>query len=118
MAIVPEVTEYQYAHFVAERFTKRHETVEGLLHAAIGIAGEGGELLDAIKKVWVYGQNLNRENAVEELGDLEFYMEAMRNLIGATRDEVLNANIAKLEKRYPTGYTDALAAARLDKVVG
>lgn len=114
--IVPHVTEYDYAHFVAQRFTKRHETEDGLMHAAVGIAGEGGEVLDAVKKVWVYGQQLNRENMVEELGDLEFYMEALRNLIGATRDEVLSANIAKLEKRYPTGYTDALAAARLDKV--
>lgn len=110
-----EITEAEYAKFVAARFTKRNETEEGLVHAAIGIAGEGGEVLDAVKKMWVYGQQLNRTNVVEELGDLEFYMEALRNLIGATRDEVLYTNIAKLEKRYPTGYTDELAAARLDK---
>lgn len=31
---------------------------------------------------------------------------------------VIDANVAKLEKRYPTGYSNELAAARLDKVEG
>lgn len=104
-----------YPEFVAARFTKKATSEDGLMHAAIGITGEGGELLDATKKLWVYGKALDRANAIEELGDLEFYMQAYRALLGVTRQEVLEANVAKLLKRYPTGYTDALAIARKDK---
>jgi NTP pyrophosphatase (non-canonical NTP hydrolase) len=104
-----------YADFVKARFTKRNLGVEGILHAAIGISGEAGELLDAIKKTWVYGKDLDRANVIEELGDLEWYCEAMRQSLGITRDEVIAANVAKLEVRYPVSYSDELALARLDK---
>ena len=100
-----------YFEFVAARFTKR----QGLLHCAVGISGEAGELLDAVKKLWVYGKPLDRMNAIEELGDIEWYMQAMRDLIGVTREDVIAANVEKLTKRYPVKYTDELAVARLDK---
>ena len=41
-----------------------------LLHMAIGLSGEVAELLDAIIKD-------DRENVIEELGDIEFYFEGM-----------------------------------------
>lgn len=104
-----------YTEFVAARFTKRHIGGDGLMHCAVGIAGEAGELLDAIKKTWVYDKSLDRANVIEELGDIEFYAEALRTLLDIDRDEVIAANVAKLEKRYPTKYTDELALARLDK---
>ena len=85
------------------------------MHCAIGISGEAGELLDAVKKLWVYGKPLDRTNAIEELGDIEWYMQAMRDLIGVTREDVIAANVEKLTKRYPVKYTDELAVARLDK---
>ena len=86
-----------------------------LWHAATGISGEAGEFLDCIKKHVVYAQPLNRENAIEELGDLEFYMEQARQQLGVSREEVLAANVAKLEKRYPISYTDQAAKERKDK---
>lgn len=89
---------------------------DAMMHAAIGVAGEAGELLDAVKKVWAYGKPLDVPNALEELGDLEFYMEALRQHIGVTREEVLQANQEKLAKRYPGGvYSDQYAQMRLDK---
>jgi len=87
-----------------------------MIHAILGISGEAGELLDAIKKHVIYNKPMDRANVVEELGDLEFYLAQFRNSINITREEVLSANIAKLEKRYPSGYTDSHAAQRLDKV--
>lgn len=109
------IDETMYAAFVAERFTKRAKDADGFMHAAIGISGEAGEVLDAVKKTWVYGKTLDIENLIEELGDIEFYMQALRSLINVEREEVLRANVAKLRLRYPMGYTDALAIARLDK---
>lgn len=88
-----------------------------LLHMAIGIAGEAGELLDAVKKHVIYNKPLDRENAIEELGDLEFYMEGFRASAKITREQTLDANITKLSKRYPSlSYSDEAAQLRADKV--
>jgi len=87
-----------------------------LWHMATGASGESGELEDAIKKHVIYNKPLDRENVIEELGDLEFYLEGIRQGLGLTRDEVLQANIAKLAKRYPQmTYSNAAAQERADK---
>lgn len=89
-----------------------------LIHATMGVVGEAGELLDGIKKHVIYNKPLDRANVVEELGDMEFYMEQLRQRLGITREETLDANIAKLEVRYKNfAYTDEGAAARADKAV-
>jgi NTP pyrophosphatase (non-canonical NTP hydrolase) len=76
-----------------------------LTHMALGVAGEAGEIVDAIKKHTIYDQPLDLENVIEELGDLEFYMEGIRHCLGLTRTQTLAANIEKLRKWYPAGYT-------------
>lgn len=87
-----------------------------LVHMALGVAGEAGELVDAIKKHAIYGKELDIFNVIEELGDIEWYMQGIRSALGITREEVLKYNIAKLEKRYPSeGYSDTEAVARADK---
>ncbi len=90
------------------------------LHAAVGISGEAGELLDAIKRYFFYGKPLDEENVIEELGDLEFYLELMRKTLGITREQTLVHNLNKLLKgkdaRYASGtYSDEQAIARQDK---
>jgi hypothetical protein len=58
-------------------------------------------------------------NVIEELGDLEFYMEQLRQALLLSREETLAANIAKLSKRYEgLNYSDAAAQARADKEQG
>ena len=87
-----------------------------LLHMAVGISGEAGELLDAIKKRVIYRKDLDLDNVIEELGDLEFYLEGIRQGLCITRDECLAANIAKLSKRYEKlQYSDTAAQERADK---
>lgn len=87
-----------------------------LLHMVVGIAGEAGELLDAIKKHTIYRKKLDLENVIEELGDLEFYMEGLRAALGITRTECLEANIEKLRVRYEgLKYSDTAAQDRADK---
>ena len=86
-----------------------------IMHMAIGVSGESGELLDAIKKRVIYRKDLDMENIVEELGDLEFFMEGLRQGLGITREETIEANMAKLGKRYSDGYSDEAAQARADK---
>lgn len=94
-------------------------TVESahLLHMAVGISGEAGELLDAVKKAAIYVKPIDRVNVIEELGDLEFYMEGLRQGLAITREETIVSNIAKLSKRYAAGkYSNAAAQERADKV--
>lgn len=87
-----------------------------LLHMAVGVSGEAGELLDAVKKAAVYNKPIDLANVVEELGDLEFYMEGLRQGLGITREETLQGNIAKLSLRYNgLKYSDAAAQDRADK---
>lgn len=91
------------------------ENAEAIMHAAIGISGEAGEILDTAKKHWVYNKPLDIENLYEELGDLLFYTTALMIITGIDLEEVLVRNVEKLKKRYPDGYTDTAAQARADK---
>jgi len=86
------------------------------IHMAIGIAGEAGELLDAVKKQAIYCKAIDLQNVIEELGDLEFYMEGLRQKLGITRQQTLAANIKKLGQRYKNfQYSDKQAHDRADK---
>jgi NTP pyrophosphatase (non-canonical NTP hydrolase) len=87
-----------------------------VIHMTMGICGEAGELLDAIKKATIYRKPIDRTNVIEELGDLEFYLEGLRQELGITRKETLEANIEKLKKRYEKlSYSDQAAQERADK---
>ena len=86
------------------------------LHMLIGLSGEVGELQDAFKKHIMYDKKLDVANVIEELGDIEFYLEGLRQSVGVTRSEILIANINKLEKRYNLGkYNNTEAIDRADK---
>jgi NTP pyrophosphatase (non-canonical NTP hydrolase) len=87
-----------------------------LWHMVTCIAGEAGELIDTVKRHVIYGKNLDIGNIVEELGDLEFYLEGLRQGIDLPRELTLKHNIAKLSVRYAgLKYTDEAAVARADK---
>lgn len=89
---------------------------EELHHAATGISGEAGEILDVSKKVWVYNKPLDLAHLIEELGDLRFYYQSMLALLTLTDEQIVAANMVKLRKRYADGkYSDAQANARADK---
>lgn len=87
------------------------------LHCALGVCGEAGELADAIKKEQIYGKPEDRENIIEELGDLAFYMQGVMNQYQITPNEVYQGNADKLAKRYVgLKYSDKAAIDRADKI--
>lgn len=103
---------------VKTTFKKLPTERDELTHAILGIAGEVGELVDAIKKHLFYGKQLDISNVAEELGDIEYYLQALRLNLKLSRTNILEMNIKKLEKRYPGRvFTEAAAIARADKVV-
>ncbi len=87
-----------------------------LVHMVMGIAGEAGELVDAIKKAVIYQKPLDLENVIEELGDLEFYMAGLRQALHLSRTKTLQHNLNKLAVRYEQyEYSDLAAQERADK---
>lgn len=91
-----------------------------LWHMASCVPSEAGELFDAVKAHVIYDKGIDLENVIEELGDLEFYMQGVRASLGITREETLAHNLKKLltgkNARYAEGvYSDAQAQARADK---
>lgn len=114
--------EFDYSKFVESRKKSGHEILGSLspsecdmLHMLMGLAGEVGELVDACKKAVIYRKPLDLVNVKEELGDIEFYLEGFRQILGLDRDRILVDNMRKLSRRYAEGYSDEQAAARADK---
>jgi NTP pyrophosphatase (non-canonical NTP hydrolase) len=83
-----------------------------LLHAAIGLGTESGEMLDAIKKHLFYGKPLDKVNLIEEMGDLCWYMAIAMDALGTNFHEVQKANIEKLKARFPDRFTEEQASNR------
>ncbi len=88
-----------------------------LLHMIIGISGEAGEILDCVKKYAIYNKpEIDMEHLIEELGDMEFFLEGLRQELNLTRAQILGRNVAKLRLRYPDGHFDNdQAIERADK---
>lgn len=58
-----------------------------LVHMALGISGECGEITDIIKKHWILGKDLDVAHLKEEIGDVLFYMNGMATSLGAPSSE-------------------------------
>jgi NTP pyrophosphatase (non-canonical NTP hydrolase) len=101
---------------LADRTAKHGDFNFDLMHAALGLTGEAGEFADCIKKHLVYGKELDRVNAKEELGDLLWFVALAATTLGVDLQTLAEENIEKLSKRYPEKYSDELAGKRLDKI--
>lgn len=77
-----------------------------ILHGAIGAATESGELLEQVKKHIIYGKDLDFTNLIEEVGDVIWYLQRICEGGDFTIEQAMEANIAKLAKRYPSGFFD------------
>lgn len=84
---------------------------------ALGLAGEAGEAVDAIKKGVVHRHGLDRDKMRKELGDLCWYIAALCTLMGFDLGAILEENITKLELRYPNGFTPEDSQRRVDTTV-
>ena len=112
---VAEVTSDCSTNFVdfADRIgqlDREGANIERLLTAGVGINAEGGEFLEIIKKMVFQGKpwnDDNREHLIIELGDVMWYVAQATQSLGVSMEEVLDRNITKLSKRYPTGTFDS-----------
>lgn len=84
------------------------------LHMVLGMVTEAGELADMYKKHIAYSRELDIANAIEEVGDMMWYIANYLDIIGVDIEDVLEVNIAKLMSRYPDGKFDSKRANERD----
>lgn len=81
-------------------------------HASDGLVTETGEFKDAIKKFKFYGKEIDRVNCIEELGDILWYIGVACDVLNVSIEEVMEKNIAKLQKRYGITFNEEGAIKR------
>ena len=80
-----------------------------LMTGAIGIASEGGEFAEIVKKCVFQGKPLDSEtifHAKRELGDIMWYWVNSCRALNLDPNEVIEENVNKLKSRYPGGEFD------------
>lgn len=83
-----------------------------LLHAAMGLATEAGELQDQLKRNIFYGKPLDIVNIQEELGDALWYIGMVCERLHFSMEKIMEQNIAKLRVRFPEKFTAENALSR------
>lgn len=94
------------------------DTIEKKLSlSGLGVAGEGGEVADIIKKVLHHEVPLAsvRDKIIKEMGDVYWYLEYLGATLGVTTQEVMQANVDKLRARHPNGWSPASQQAKADE---
>ena len=90
---------------------------ERLLDAAAGLSEEGGEVLGTLRKHLYQQRPLDREKLQEELGDALWCLAAVATAAGMSLGEVAGANLDKLARRYPDGFSTEASVRRDDDPV-
>ena len=116
----------RYTEFVSVVTSAESNDTEALIHrmreldkdtnvallttAAIGLASEGGEFNEIVKKMLFQGKPFNEDNRfhlMRELGDIIWYWTNACRALGYDPNEVVAENVRKLEARYPGGTFNA-----------
>lgn len=85
----------------------RESWKETMLNAATGIASEGGEINELIKKHFFHFHPMNYDTIAhlrKEVGDAFWYLALICHAMRWEPAVVLAVNIAKLKARYPEGF--------------
>lgn len=96
--------EYQQ---LAERTNLMDKGSEALYYAALGLAGEAGEVANTTKKIMRDHDHIvtdeKRAEIKKELGDVMWYIARLSSELGLSLDEIMQANIDKLASRMERG---------------
>ena len=86
---------------------------EVLINSVMGLCGESGEAIDIVKKWMAQGHELDKEHLAKELGDIAWYLAEAATALDMQLEDILQANIDKLKKRYPEGFDSKRSEVRL-----
>lgn len=94
----------EYQHKAARTINQSLTEEKTLDHALHLIAAESGEIHSLYQKE-LQGHTFTVENLQKEIGDLLWGIAELCTVYGFTLEDVARLNIAKLEKRYPKGFS-------------
>ena len=82
-------------------------TISGTTYAALGLAGEAGEVSNKVKKILrddaLIVTEDRRKSIAAELGDVIWYIAALADEMGLSLSDVAAENLAKLRDRKAAG---------------
>lgn len=84
-----------------------------LINSVMGLCGESGEAIDIVKKWLAQGHELDKEHLAKELGDIAWYLAEAATALDLPLENILQANIEKIKKRYPEGFDTQKSQIRL-----
>jgi NTP pyrophosphatase (non-canonical NTP hydrolase) len=101
----------------AAKTAKEHHSFDDPRHARVavasmGLAGETGELIDALKKWVAHGHELNLSHVEKELGDILWYIAEIATVLELRLAGVAEGNLEKLEKRYGDSFSEEKSRGR------
>lgn len=121
----PGMTTYEYTQFVREKQADQGKILQRLFrddeyrlkamqldNAARGMAGDVGEVNSCVQKFIEYGKPLDEVNLIEELGDVLWRICQAADAIGKNLQDVIDANVRKLNARYKGKLTEHEALNR------
>lgn len=113
--LVSLITEHTPDFVRLEGATPEHNMmVARLIHEALGMMSEIGEIADALKKHIIYKRALDDINLLEESGDIFWYQALFLTAVKKSFEDAFEKNIAKLQLRYPEGKFTVEAATKRD----
>ena len=76
-----------------------------LINGVMGLCGESGEAIDIVKKWLAQGHELDKAKLARELGDVAWYLAEAATALEIPLEQILEANIEKLKRRFPEGFS-------------
>jgi len=94
-----------YYQKLASRTANKNNNSMALAISTMSLGEEAGEVAGLIKKHLGHGHDLDLDKLKKELGDVLWYLTDICARVGFSLADVMEANIDKLEKRYPNGFS-------------
>ena len=94
----------EYQKLAMTTLNKELNERDVLINGVMGLCGESGEAIDIVKKHLAQGHELDKAHLAEELGDIAWYLAEVDTVLGYDLEDILQANIDKLRKRFPEGF--------------
>lgn len=99
------MTANDYQRLAMKTLNPKLNRKDMLINGVMGLCGESGEAIDIVKKWLAQGHELDREALAKELGDIAWYLAETAYALEVPLEEILRANLEKLAKRYPEGFS-------------
>ena len=107
------MTVNEYQNLAMRTLNQELSKREVLINSVMGLCGESGEAIDIVKKWMAHGHELDKDHLTKELGDIAWYLAEAATALDMDLEDILQANIEKLRKRYPEGFSSEKSRVRL-----